>query len=161
MREVIAKALALGMTLLAYDTQPADRPPALRDRPGGDPAVIDWRERTQASRLDAFLRSQSRGTKLLVFPGNGHLGKHSDPSFTPMGAYFQTMSGIEPFSIDQGVTSSLEPAAWRVLPPGAKTALSTMQNRSGGYLRAEDPNAARRSRNDVDAFIVSLDNDLQ
>jgi hypothetical protein len=164
MRDLVAKALELGMTLVPYEAgnDPAEIPASLRGTPGADPAYVDWRERTQAAHLAAFLRRQPKDTKLLVFPGTGHLGKKAIPDFTPMAVYFQRTTRIEPFSIDQTVTSSLyHDRPWMNVSTPTKTALAAMENTSGGYLRTEDPNPARRARTDVDAFIVSLENTFE
>jgi hypothetical protein len=162
MRSLIAAALSQGMTLVPYEVdQASELPASLRSKTPSDPAWIDWRERTQAAHLAGFLGSRP-AAKVLVYAGDAHINKTPSPGFTPMAVYFERLTKINPFSIDQSVTSELNhdrPTA--AIDSSTLAALATMPNRSGGYLRTGDPNSARRSRDYADAFILSLDNHLQ
>lgn len=68
---------------------------------------VQWREDEQARNLLEIY--QSRGTsKVLVWCGNGHNREQESQIsiepyfvFTPMGAVFSRISGIDPFTVDQ------------------------------------------------------------
>jgi hypothetical protein len=160
MRDLLAAALRAGMTLVAYEVDnDRELPDALRGVAPSDPAYVDWRERTQAEHLRAFLAPMPPDTKLLVVPGDSHLGKQPTGTYTPMAVYFQRATGIEPFSIDQGYGSDLTPSTSKqTLTPEVRQALDGLPDHRGGYFREQDPDPNRRGRRDVDAFIIAADN---
>jgi hypothetical protein len=87
MRAFVDDALALGWTLIPYET--AERP-----------STVNAREEDQARNLAAALPE----SRLLVWCGNHHLLKVSVGDWTPMGSCFRALTGIEPFCIDQTPT---------------------------------------------------------
>jgi hypothetical protein len=98
MRALIEDALALGWTLIAYETTDP-RSPFL---PGGgvDRSIVNAREWDQARNLTAALPAGP----VLVWCGNSHLAKAPSEEWVPMGHAFRELSGIEPFCLDQTVT---------------------------------------------------------
>lgn len=95
MRALVEDALALGWTLVAYETTDT-RTPFLPDG-SVDQAIVNAREVDQARNLAARLPQ----TPLLVWCGNGHLEKESGGDWTPMGMLFRELTGIDFFALDQ------------------------------------------------------------
>jgi hypothetical protein len=101
LRDLISAALGLGWTLWAYEAQLDARLAADRER------IVsldftNWREREQALNLSQLLTGDA--SPLLVWCGNGHASKEAIGDWTPMGAHFAGLSGIDPFVIDQTAT---------------------------------------------------------
>ena len=160
MRAVMQHALEAGYTLVAYEPRfDREAPPELQSVATTDLRVTNWREEAQASNLASFLGSQPPKTKLLVFPGLGHLYERGGGGWTPMAVVFNSRTGIDPFTIDQSVTADIG-------PPSAAKDVSDLEGElralggTGGFLRRDDPNRARRDRRNVDAYLLSLENAL-
>ena len=147
MRALVEDALALGWTLLAYETEDT-RSPFL---PAGE---IDWdivnaREADQARNLAERLP----GTPLLVWCGNSHLSKESsDDGWTPMGFLFRELTGIDHFALDQ--TSAISDTD---LADELRADLEPLGG-TAGMLTGElpEPFCSRG----VDALLFSVDNKL-
>ncbi|MBX9787523.1 MAG: hypothetical protein K2Y37_01280 [Pirellulales bacterium] len=154
LRSLIAEALRLGFTLIAYD-----------------PDFWTWREpscafecakqrdRMQASNLASAWRQDA---KMLVWAGNLHIAKA--PLKTPNGPYpqmaywFRNLTEIEPFCIDQTVTvdwahgndrGSQHVARFRTELHG--------YGGTAGFLREEGPDPFQQEIY-ADAFLLSLHN---
>jgi hypothetical protein len=148
MRGLIAAALELGWTLVAYECDFSERPAGLEPMSG---EMANWRDDQQARNLVAALDDGP----LLVWSGNGHLTKHEVGESRPMGLRFWELSGIEPFAIDQ--TPSVEfgdrepyAAPWvRAYAREIGTAAGfTLEDAPEGWFFMED------------AFVLSTDNAL-
>ena len=146
MRALIEDALALGWTLIAYET--TDTGSSRRDDGSIDWESVRAREEDQARNLVAALPP----TPLLVWCGNSHLDKAPSGDWVPMGYVFWELSGLEPFSLDQSVTivdtRGLAEELRGELEPFGGTA---------GKLIEDLPEFAERP---VDALVFSLENEL-
>jgi hypothetical protein len=146
MRRLIADALSLGWTLIAYETTDT-RSPFL---PDGD---VDWslvndREEDQARNLVDALPS----TPLLVWCGNSHLNKEPSEDWVPMGHVFRELSGVDPFCLDQTVTIRDS--------HGLVDELRGELERFGGTAGKLRDDLPAFSERPVDALVFSLDNEL-
>jgi hypothetical protein len=95
LKALIDDALALGWTLIPYETDDP-RSPFLPDG-GVDWEIVVAREEDQARKIVAALPD----TPLLVWCGNSHLQKTRSENWTPMGWFFRELSGIDQFALDQ------------------------------------------------------------
>lgn len=104
MRRLIGTALDLGWSLWAYEA-------LIKVAADTDPAELlsmeftNWREREQARNL-CQVRAPAPEEPLLVWCGNGHAGKEAVGDWIPMGWHFRSLSGTDPFVIDQTVSIS-------------------------------------------------------
>lgn len=94
--EMVRKALELGYTLIAYeDTLATEHSPSQRDS-------------VQAVHLWNVLKKDP-SAKMIVHAGLNHIAEEKSDDFTPMGAWFRKLSGVDPFTIDQtGMTEGSE-----------------------------------------------------
>ncbi len=156
MRHLIQTALDLGWTLVPYEAEVQRQPQRLSDA-----ERINWREREQALQLAAALDRLPGSGKLLVWCGNSHLAEIEMGNWTPMGYCFRSMSGIDPFTIDQCVTVEF-PGVPRPYKEIAEVHRQALEQRGGtaGFLREDDP-ASNRGRRESDALILSVRNSLE
>jgi len=160
MRRLIATTLDLGWSLWAYEavieiTADTDQAELLTME------FTNWREREQAGHL-CQLVAAAPAEPLLVWCGNGHASKtRDDDEWVPMGWHFRTMSGTDPFVIDQTVTVAFQdesqPWVQELLAPLGETLAA--HGGTAGILRDQAPRPLN-SRTDVDALVVSTDNAL-
>lgn len=162
MRRFIQTALDLGWTLIGYEADmslaPADWDP-LSDE------FTNWRERQQALNLVGALEFLSSGARVLVWCGNGHLYRSprpwTDGTWIPMGWHLRDISGTEPFAIDQIVTVDFgEPVDEKQAVALERYAPDLrLLGGTAGFLAEEAPEAW--AREDVDAVLISLDNEME
>ena len=159
MRRLITAALELGWSLWAYEA-------VFEPVADADPAEMlsmkftNWREREQARNL-CQVRAAVTGEPLLVWCGNGHACKEAIGDWVPMGWHFRSMSGTDPFVIDQTVTVTFtgKPQRWvRVLLATLGETLAA-HGGTAGILRDQAP-ASLNGWPGVDAVMVSTDNTL-
>jgi hypothetical protein len=119
----------------------------------------NWREREQAANLGRLLAA-APGEPLLVWCGNSHASKEQHEEWIPMGWHFRSMSGIDPFVIDQDVTVTWdEPQPWvRELLAALGDTLAAYGG-TAGILRDRAPSPLD-GWTGVDAVVVSTDNAL-
>jgi hypothetical protein len=159
MRKLIATALELGWDLWAYEA-------VFKMTSDTDPAKFrtmkftNWREREQAANL-CRLTAAAPAEPLLVWCGNGHASKEKVGEWVPMGWRFCTMSGTDPFVIDQTVTVSFkgQPQPWvqALLDEVGETLAA--HGGTAGILRDQAP-APLDGYDHVDAVVVSTENSL-
>lgn len=158
MRALIQDALDLGWTLVAYEAD-MDSP----RRPSEDPmsrAITRWRDEEQAKNLASALDALPPGAPLFVWCGNSHLSKVPGGGLAPMGLQFHNLSGVEAFAIDQTVTVAWsQDAAREQLIQQFADQLRRLSG-SGGFLVKDSGVPGWAKRDDVDAVILSLENEL-
>ena len=167
MRAFIQAALDLGWTLVAYEAD-------LSLRPKGDllsDEVTNWREETQARNLVAGLQHLPPHARLLVWCGNGHLTKEivhadrqtSEPNWVPMGYWFRHLSGLDPFVIDQTITVRFpgESASHLRWEQEWQAQLEAMGGTAGFLTQEAPPSLAHLAHMSVDAFLLSIHNDME
>jgi hypothetical protein len=158
MRSLIQDALDLGWTLVAYEAD-MDSP----ERPSEDlmsSAVTTWREKEQAKNLVAALNVLPSEAPLFVWCGNGHLSKTSGCEWIPMGSHFRNLCGIDAFAIDQTVTVAWsDDASQQTLVQPFAGQLRRLGG-TGGFLMEERGLPEWTERDDVDAVVLSLENEL-
>ena len=157
MRALIDDALGLGWTLIAYEADFAAKPPGLEPMSMYE---TNWREAAQAQNLVDALARLSNDAQLLVWCGNGHLGKAGLDDWRPMAHCFREASDIEPFAIDQLRTVDFDgqaPAAQR----WAAAYAADLHARGGtaGFLREDAPDGWPLV-DGADAYILSTENAL-
>ncbi|MES2003556.1 MAG: hypothetical protein V4450_03465 [Bacteroidota bacterium] len=87
--ELIRKALELGYTLVPYEDN-------------GQNHTVKQREYAQAQNLYDFIGKKDSTAKILVHAGYSHIDEGAvTDELIPMAAYFKTISGIDPLTIDQ------------------------------------------------------------
>jgi hypothetical protein len=159
MRRLIAAALELGWSLWAYEAvfeMTADSDPAHYQTM----EFTNWREREQAANL-CRLTAADPAEPLLVWCGNGHASKNQIGDWIPMGWHYRTMSGTEPFVIDQTVTVAFgsRPQPWLAeLLAGLEETLAAYDG-TAGILRDQAP-PPLDGRDHADALVVSTENSL-
>jgi hypothetical protein len=147
MRALIEDALALGWTLLAYETTDP-RSPFLAGG-GVDWSIVNAREEDQARKLTAALPP----TPLVVWCGNSHQDKEPSGDWVPMGHLFRELSGINQFSLDQTVTI----ADQTELAEKLRADLEPLGGTAGMLVEElPEPFCARP----VDALLFSVENEL-
>ena len=159
MRRLIAAALDLGWSLWAYEAQ-------IQVTADTDPAELlsleftNWREREQARNL-CRVRASAPDEPLLVWCGNGHAGKEPVGDWIPMGWHFRSMSGTDPFVIDQTVSITFGGQSKPWLEPLLASLAETLAAHGGtaGILRDQAP-APLNGRRHADALVVSTENAL-
>jgi tetratricopeptide (TPR) repeat protein len=107
--DLVRIALRLGYTIVPYESEiPCKNPITLDDAITKEHKsdTFDWkcqnfREYNQALNLfDRILKNDPKA-KIFVHAGYGHVKKIGTKSWTPMGEYFQRLTGISPYVIDQ------------------------------------------------------------
>ena len=158
MRRLIATALELGWSLWAYE--------ATIDFRKSQAELLslestNWREREQAKNLCQVVAAAPEDP-LLVWCGNGHASREGGDGWVPMGHHFAATSGIQQFVIDQTVTVDFTgqgPEPWvRDLLAELSGTLAA-NGGCAGILREQAPQPPD-CRNDVDAVVVSAENEL-
>jgi hypothetical protein len=149
MRELIAGALELGWTLIAYEEELEG------STAPGDWARINQREEEQARNLVAALAELQCDTKLLVWCGNSHLSRHRSVEWQPMGLWFAEFAGFEPFALDQTQGIGESSAARMLVDEFAGELIA--RGGSAGFLAEDHP----LSWFGVDAILLSTDNELR
>jgi hypothetical protein len=149
MRELIATALELGWTLVAYEAELEG------STAPGDWARVNRREEEQARNLVAALAGLPPGEKLLVWCGNSHLSRHRGGEWRPMGLCFAEIAGFEAFALDQTQSISEESLAAAL----AEQLADDLRTRGGtaGFLVEDHP----MTWFGVDAVLLSTDNALR
>jgi hypothetical protein len=164
MRDLIADALALGWTLVAYECDFG----AWR---GGSHLSLDfgnWRDAEEARNIQKFLSRSAPDVKLLVWCGHSHQRKTPQRypglqggTWIRLGERLRDESGIDPFVIDQSVTVKYW---WWRRPARDKKPFAAELRRLGGtagFLREEDPEERWRTDASADAWVLSLENSLR
>jgi hypothetical protein len=157
MWRLIATALDLGWTLWAYEAV------IVSNEHEADLRSLEFtnrREREQASNLCQVLAA-APGEPLLVWCGNSHAMKTPAGEWIPMGYHFATMSGVDPFVIDQTVTVDFPSAHRSWVPESLATIADTLAEHGGtaGILSPQAPPPLCNWKG-VDALIVSTDNKM-
>jgi hypothetical protein len=159
MRRLIATALELGWSLWAYEE-------VIELPARADPAELltldasNRRDHEQARNLCRVLAA-APAEPLLVWAGGDHARKEPIHGWVTMGCHFPTLSGVDPFVIDQTVSVDFSGQA----RPWIKELLATLGETldafggTAGILREEAPPPLNRWAG-VDAVIVSTDNKL-
>ena len=94
--ELIRAARKMGYTIIAYDMNPEC------DAYGDSPwTCINKREEGQAKNLYDQILKNDPTAKLLVHAGRGHIAKKESDGWIPMAVYFENITGIRPYSVDQ------------------------------------------------------------
>jgi hypothetical protein len=94
--ELVRAAIKLGYKVVPYEHLPKCDP--FKEKPS---QCQNLRERGQAQNLlDRILRADPNA-KMLVHAGYNHIGKQAVGDLVPMARYFQEITGVEPFCIDQ------------------------------------------------------------
>lgn len=107
--DLVRTALKLGYTVIPYENEiPCKKPMTAEDivTLNDDHAGFNWdcqnhREYHQALNLYHRILKKDPAAKIFVHAGYGHIQKKGDENWKPMGVYFQELTGIMPFSIDQ------------------------------------------------------------
>jgi hypothetical protein len=164
MRRLMQAALDAGWNLIAYEAEEsrweAQHGP-LTPEARLSMSFTNWREEEQARNLAAALKSLPAQDKLMVWSGNGHLEKSPIGDWTPMGWHFARLSGTPAFAIDQSVTVNVGAAHQHLSAELLRIYGDALraQGPTAGFLREDGPGILRNSS--PDAFIVSLENELQ
>lgn len=164
MRSFIQAALDIGYILIAYEADFRLEPPGLSFR-----RQNNWREEMQARNFITALQTFGEDAKMLVWCGNSHHAKalvpvrddEPDEEWALMGYQFRTLSGIDPFVIEQ---------TWMVHWPDMPvrnqewlqeiTPVLTSYGGTAGFLKEEAP-ACFRTSDAQDAYVVSLENEME
>lgn len=94
--ELVRKALSLGYKLVAYEDTLASM------------HTISQRDSIQAENIYSIIKKDP-SAKILVHAGYTHISKEMIGDFIPMARWFSTLSGIDPYTIDQtGMTEGSE-----------------------------------------------------
>ena len=160
MRRLIRVALDLGWTLVPYEADTSKMAAMFQDAKGME--ATNWREHEQAKNLAAVMKTLGPDGHLLVWCGNSHLEKKPIGNWTPMGAQFWKLCGIEPFSIDQTLTLSRDGRGdfhGPRLLERFEEELKATPGETLGFLREDWKDGSYRTG--VDAFIISLHNTLE
>lgn len=166
MKRLIQTALDLGWTLIAYEADDARWAAEHGGRAPTDAvhrslAYANWREKQQAENLRAALNALAPDGKLLVWCGNGHRLKTPVGDWRPTGYWLARGGEIAPFAIDQTLTARFNPAHPSRFEARAQRYRDLLRLHGGtaGFLREAGPAELRTQSSD--AFILSLDNDLE
>ena len=98
--ELIRAALKIGYKVIAYEATPDCDVWTEEDSPA---KCQNLREQGQANNLYEQVFKIDPTAKLLVHAGYGHIAKKEVGDWVPMAVYFQQITGINPYSIDQTV----------------------------------------------------------
>lgn len=170
----VQAALNLGWTLIPYE---ADSLKWFKNKYGTDfqmsssifqkyqaellsAEYTNWREEQQALNLISALQSMPADARLLVWCGNSHHSKVSEPEWSPMGFQFQQHSGIEPFVMDQTRTVKFEHHATGFDPVEQFADDLNKFGGTAGFLSENAPSLFGRVQF-ADAFILSIHNELE
>jgi hypothetical protein len=156
MRELVEKALSLGWTLVPYEAD-LGKAGAIKN----PQEQINWRDAQQGELLAKAVSTLSQDAKVLVWCGLGHLKQSPEGEWRPMGYQFYQSSGIRAFAIDQTVTinRSGSPAYRSRIVEKYRDTLEKFGG-SAGFLSEEGVPPLLNSK-DVDAFIVSTENEME
>jgi hypothetical protein len=147
----------MGWTLWAYEAliRRHEHPADLLSR-----EVTNWREREQALNLCEVLAA-APGEPLLAWCGNSHATKVATDDWVPMGHHFATMSGVDPFVIDQTVTVDFPSAGadWKADLLAVLADTLAAHGGTAGILSDQAP-PPLCGWPGVDALVVSSDNAL-
>jgi len=157
MAQLLATARRLGFRLTGYDADRKAVPVRLRTRTRS-PLFSNWRDSVQAGNLAALYRELPAGERMLVWATNLHHSKVRYMAYQPTGWRFRSLTGVDPFVIDQTVTVAF--VERRATPPVLAWAQAELRRRDGnaGYIwRDGQP----RLSAGCDAWLLSLDNKLE
>ncbi len=96
--ELIRAAQKIGFTVVAYESMPDCNP--WKESPE---KCQNLRGEGQAKNLYDSVFKRDPSAKLLVHAGFGHIAKKGVGGWIPMAVYFEQLTGISPFSIDQTI----------------------------------------------------------
>jgi hypothetical protein len=151
MRGFIDAALELGWTLVAYEISYHDGELSMES--------TNRRELVQAENLVSAWRAVD--APMLVWCGNSHHAKRPAMEWTPMGARFIELAGVEHFAIDQTLTVAFTPDQ----PPCIELTDSwraELDARGGtaGFVIGDVPEGLDMWFGPLDALILSTDNEM-
>jgi hypothetical protein len=157
MAELLAAAGGLGFRLAGYDADGRAIPIRLRTK-RRSPLFSNWRDSVQATNLASLLQGLPAGERMLVWATNLHHSKVRYMAYQPTGWRFRSLTGVDPFVIDQTVTVTY--VERRAANPVLSWAQGELRRRDGdaGYIWREGlPRLSAGS----DAWLLSLDNRLE
>jgi hypothetical protein len=157
MAELLATARRLGFRLTGYDADGGAVPIRLRTK-RRSPMFSNWRDSVQADNLAALLKELPDEERLLVWATNLHHAKVRYMAYQPTGWRFRSITGVDPFVVDQTVTIAF--VERRTRNPVLSWARTELRRRDGdaGYIWREGlPRLSAGS----DAWLLSLDNRLE
>lgn len=164
MRTLMADALGLGWTLVAYECD-------FRAWTGGSTRGVDfgnWRDAEESRHIAEFMASSPPDRRLLVWCGNSHQRKTPQPypgvpnsTWIRLGQRLRDEAAFDPFVIDQSIT--VRYWWWRAPRRDARRYEDDLRRLGGtaGFLREEDPDARWRDDLSADAWLLSLDNRMR
>lgn len=100
--ELVREARKIGYQIIAYEDYSSNCDPFHDSSPE---YCMNLREEGQAKNLYERVFKIEPNAKLLVHAGWGHIAKQEGDGWVPMAIYFERLTGIEPFSIDQTIMS--------------------------------------------------------
>jgi hypothetical protein len=167
----VQTALNLGWTLISYEADILHRPEPSSHYDLLSLETTNWREEEQARNLIATIRNLPTEAKVLVWCGNHHHCKVVVPAtpseksqvpWIPMGYQFKRLSGIDPFVIDQDITVRFSAMHYEQVQFYLDLVADTLQTFGGtaGFL-SEDVPEQLLSRDSNDAYVISLDNEME
>ena len=174
MQEFIRAALELGWTLVPYEAD-AEKwlstkfdAHFLQSEASNETRLAaliseeytNWREEQQALNLISVLNSLPANTPLLVWCGNGHLGKITMNQWLPMGYQFQKHSNINPFAIDQTRTVTFDEKHSRSAVANKFSTDLLKYSGTAGFLMQEAPAMIGKLRF-ADAYLLSTENAME
>jgi hypothetical protein len=157
MADLLAAAGGLGFRLAGYDADGRAIPIRLRTK-RRSPLFSNWRDSVQATNLASLLQGLPAGERMLVWATNLHHSKVRYMAYQPTGWRFRSVTGVDPFVIDQTVTVTY--VERRAANPVLSWAQRELRRRDGdaGYIWREGlPRLSAGS----DAWLLSLDNRLE
>jgi hypothetical protein len=154
MRAVAQAAVDLGWSLLTYEADHRRAPPGLRAAGTLGREFTNWREAEQARNLKAV--HQDVDGPLLVWCGNGHHTKTASGDWLPMGAVFWTLSGVEPFCIDQ-LATVVWPNHGPIITVDTDLRIA-LESRGGTAALLQEEMPAGLNSPPGDAYVLSIDN---
>jgi hypothetical protein len=100
--DLVRTALKLGYTVVPYENRiPCKKPITPCKKRITTVNCSNHRDYQQALNLYNRIFKKDPSAKIFVHAGYTHIEKNGDKAWKPMGFYFQKITGIEPFSIDQ------------------------------------------------------------
>lgn len=108
--DAVREAVRLGFTLVAYEALPGQDVPAERRQ--------EFRESGQARNLKDRIFDKDQQARAFIWVGRGHAKKGAIGGDTMMAAHFQTMTGLDPFTVlasrnAEGLRPELEAPLYR------------------------------------------------
>ena len=157
MTQFLATARQLGFRVTGYDADGKAVPVRLRTKTKS-PAFSNWRDERQAANLAALLGELPAGDRMLVWAANLHHAKVRFMAYQPTGWRFRTLTGVDPFVIDQTVTVAF--VERRAGSPVLRWAQAELRRRGGeaGFIWHE---GLPRLSPGSDAWVLSLDNRME